>query len=214
MNEFKEHPLTHAAFLYAKAEHERVGQMRKFGPVQRPYIVHPVQVATYVQGTIHNDPVNVAVALLHDVLEDTLYEGETTEQGAERLLQYFTLLPPGDKGELPWTLVDAAALVTGVLEVTDVAVPEDGVRKVRMAINCDHAAKAAPPRQTVKLCDIKSNMPSIVLHNRGFAHKWVPEKKNVWLRMTKGDPKMHAEVGHMIDMFEKGLFNANNYEIV
>lgn len=206
MNEFADHPLTHAAFLYAKAAHERVGQMRKFGPTPRPYIIHPVQVATYVQGTIHGDPVTVAVALLHDVLEDTLREGQTVHDGAAELRDYFD-----GQGIFIGQTVE---VITGVLEVTDVAVPEDGNRKARMAINCAHAGKAAPQRQTVKLADMKSNMPSICLHNPGFARKWVEEKANVHALMTQGDPTLRDEVGHMIAAYRKGLFNPNNYEIV
>jgi (p)ppGpp synthase/HD superfamily hydrolase len=206
MNEFTDHPLTHAAFLYAKAAHERVGQMRKFGPTPRPYIIHPVQVAEYVQKSIHNDPVTVAVALLHDVLEDTLREGQNVTQGAEELAHALAAAN--------CDAADIAAVIIGVLEVTDVAVPEDGNRKVRMAKNCDHAAKAHAERQTVKLADMKSNMPSICKFNPGFARKWVEEKANVHVRMTKGDPDLHREVGHMIDAYRKGVFNANNYEIV
>lgn len=206
MNEFNEHPLTHAAFLYAKAAHERVGQMRKFGPTPRPYIIHPVQVAEYVQGTIHNDPVNVAVALLHDVLEDTLRESQPVSGGIVEMQVHF--INSGFDKET------AEAVVAGVCEVTDVAVPADGNRKARMAINCAHAGKAAPQRQTVKLADMKSNMPSIVKHNPGFARKWVEEKANVHPLMTQGDPLLRAEVGDMIDRYRKQMFNPDNYDIV
>lgn len=206
MNEFKDDPLTHAAFLYAKAAHERVGQMRKFGPTPRPYIIHPVQVAEYVQPTIHGDRFTVAVALLHDVLEDTLEQGQSTMSGAKQLEAFLMKHGAGYS--------EAMEVMYGVLEVTDVAVPADGNRKARMAINCEHAGKAQPQRQTVKLADMKSNMPSIVKYNPGFARKWVEEKANVHALMTQGDPTLHKEVAGMIDAYRKGVFNPDNYDIV
>jgi (p)ppGpp synthase/HD superfamily hydrolase len=206
MNEFNYNYVTHCAFLYAKAAHERVGQIRKFGPTPRPYILHPVQVAEYVRGTVHDDVITVAVALNHDVLEDTLKPGQSVYDAAHEMRTYFRQMISDDEV--------AEQIVTGVLEVTDVAKPSDGNRAARMAINCEHAGKAAPERQTVKLADMKSNMPSICKFNPGFARKWVEEKANVYALMTQGDPALHKEVGHMIEMYRKNLFNPDNYDIV
>lgn len=52
---------------YAVAEHGHKGQARASG---EPYIIHPVQVATFLAG-LGFDAATVAAALLHDVLEDT-----------------------------------------------------------------------------------------------------------------------------------------------
>lgn len=205
-NKFTHLPLTSLAFEYAKAAHERVEQMRKFALEPTPYIVHPVQVAEYVLQTIHGDDETAATAVLHDVLEDTLKPGQSTMEAAYEMRAHF--LNHGVEKSV------ADRLMKRVLQVTDVAVPEDGIRKVRMAINCDHAAKAEPEQQTLKLADIKSNMPSIVKHNPGFARKWVEEKANVHARMTKGDPVLHEEVGQMIRDYRARSFNPDAYEIV
>jgi len=205
-NPFPLLPLVTLAFEYAKAAHERVGQMRKFCVPPKPYIVHPAQVAGYVLQTIHNDEETAAIAVLHDVLEDTLKEGQTVAEASYEMRAHF-LNHGVDKAV-------AERIRLGVLQVTDVAVPEDGIRAVRMAINCDHAAKAEPKQQTVKLADMKSNMPSIVKFNPGFARKWVEEKANVHVRMTQGDPALHKEVGEMIEAYRARRFNPDDYEIV
>ncbi len=205
-NPFPQLPLATLAFEYAAAAHARVGQMRKFMDVPTPYIVHPAQVGRYVLETIHGTDETVAVAILHDVLEDTLKPGQTEAEASYEMRAHF--LNAGVEKAV------AERIRLGVLQVTDVAVPEDGIRAVRMGINCDHAALAEPEQQTVKLCDIKSNMPSIVKHNPGFARKWVEEKANVHARMTKGDPTVHAEVGQMIAAYRARTFNPDLYEIV
>jgi (p)ppGpp synthase/HD superfamily hydrolase len=206
-NPFTHLPLVSLAFEYAKAAHERVGQMRKFGPVPKPYIIHPVQVAQYTLATEkHPDEETAATAVLHDVLEDTLKEGQSVHDASYELRAHF--LNNGVE------MAVAERLRLRVLQVTDTAKPEDGNRAARMAINCAHAAKAEPEQQTVKLADIKSNMPSIVKHNPGFAHKWTKEKAAVVQHMTQGDPTLLAEVRDMLDRYRKGMFNPDNYDIV
>lgn len=205
-NPFAQYPLLTLAFEYAKTKHESVGQMRKFCNPPKPYIVHPVQVAQYVLGTIHGDEETAAVAVLHDVIEDTRKEGQTELEASYEMRAFF--LNNGiEKAQ-------AERIRHRVMQVTDIAKPEDGNRAARMAKNCDHAAQAEPEQQTVKLCDIKSNMPSIVKFNPGFAHKWTREKANVVVHMTKGDPTVLAEVRDMLDRYRKGVFNPDNYDIV
>lgn len=206
-NPFPHLPLFTLAFEYAKAAHERVGQMRQFCRPPLPYIVHPAQVAGYTLATgKHGDEETAAVAVLHDVLEDTLKEGQTAKEASYELRAHFL------NNGVP--MAQAERIRLRVLQVTDVAVPEDGNRKARMAKNCAHAAQAEPEQQTVKLADIKSNMPSIVKFNPGFARKWVEEKANVAKHMNDGDPALLVEVKDMIDRYRKGMFNPDNYDIV
>src|SRR6056297_112204 len=54
------------AYNFSKVKHE--GQVRKFSGL--PYFSHPKYVARIIE-ELTNDPAMVAVALLHDVLEDT-----------------------------------------------------------------------------------------------------------------------------------------------
>jgi (p)ppGpp synthase/HD superfamily hydrolase len=196
-------PLLAAAFQYASAAHRRVGQKRRYSGEE--YEIHPMQAVVYASETIHNDETNLAIIMMHDVLEDTLLENQTVEQAALSMGLAFTIKFDNHK---------ALEIVNGVMEMTDVAVPSDGNRKARMAINADHAAQASPPRQTGKLVDMKSNMPSIIKHDPGFARKWVAEKKAVAVRMTQADPTLRAEVLAMIDAYERGKFRPDDYEIV
>lgn len=195
---------------YAAAEHGRVEQKRKYADL--PYIVHPRQVAGYVRTSIHNDAVTIATALLHDVLEDTRKEGETVAQAAARMRAHFCRVLATEAG--PEASAWASRIVEGVLEVTDVSKPEDGNRKTRKALDRDHAGRATAARKTVKLADIKSNMPSIVKHDPGFARKWVREKADVYPLLEGGDPDLFKEVGEMIAAYRTGSFNPEAYKIV
>lgn len=189
---------------YAAAAHARVGQKRKYS--EQDYIIHPRQAAGYVRNSIHNDPITIAVALLHDVLEDTLREGQTVDDGANEMRAHFEAVL-GCKDT-------ADAIVVGVLEVTDVSKPEDGNRKFRKEMDRDHAGRAQASRKTVKLADIKSNMPSIVKHDPGFARKWVAEKSDVYPLLGEGDPELFREVGDMLMAYMAGRFDPDAYEIV
>lgn len=157
------------------------GQRRKYSKAH--YEVHPIQVAKMVARSIHNDPVTIAVALLHDTVEDTT----TTGQHIGAAFKEFG-------SEV------CQSIVAGVYEVSDISKPEDGNRKERKEKDKIHSWNATPERQTVKLADMKSNMPSIVKNDPGFARKWVVEKQEQWEGFTAGDPKLYED---MRVMFEK-----------
>lgn len=193
-----------AAREYAVAAHERVDQKRKYSNL--PYYVHPAQTGLYVSQSMHNDAVTIAVARLHDVLEDTLREGQSTQDGADEMLAWFT--------ERLGDQTIAQSIVAGVLEVTDVSVPSDGNRKVRKTLDAEHAGRATPERKTVKLADIKSNFPSIVKNDPGFARKWVAEKAQVLPLLKGGDPALFDEVDRMIQLYFKRAFDPDAYDIV
>ena len=67
MNDKLKHPLAVLADRIAAEAHE--GQTRKWSAV--PYIVHPRRVAALAAALEGTDEVDVAAALLHDVVEDT-----------------------------------------------------------------------------------------------------------------------------------------------
>lgn len=185
------HPIVLHAIAFAVNAHrnhalkphpELGGQRRKYSNAH--YEVHPIQVAKMVSLSRDNDPVTVAVAVLHDVIEDTTTTGHHigaafAEFGNEICQD----------------------LVAGVYEVTDISKPEDGNRAVRKAIDKEHAWRATPARKTVKLADIKSNLPSIVKNDPGFARKWVQEKADVLPGLVEGDPTLFADVSAMIEKF-------------
>lgn len=59
--------LVNQAYNYAKIKHE--GQFRKYTKI--PYFTHPKFVARVTEKLNRGDPVMIASALLHDVIEDT-----------------------------------------------------------------------------------------------------------------------------------------------
>jgi len=172
------------------------GQRRKYSGAH--YEVHPIQVAKMVARSIHNDPITVAVALLHDVVEDT--KKTLSDIGAE-FAKFGSEV--------------AQSIVAGVAEVTDVSKPEDGNRAFRRNLDKEHAWLASPERQTVKLADIKSNMPSIITNDPGFARKWVQEKADVVPGLSKGDEKLWREVAWMISSYFARQFEVDpEWELV
>lgn len=158
------------------------GQRRKYSKAN--YEVHPIQVAKMVARSIHNDPITIAVALCHDVVEDT----------------YKTLSDVGAAFAKFGSEV-AQKIVAGVYQVTDISQPEDGNRAFRKNKDKEHSWMADPEQQTVKLADMKSNMPSIVKNDPGFARKWVQEKKEQWEGFTKGDPKLYEDMWRMFEAY-------------
>ena len=138
---YANHPseLVRQAFVFAKAAHEAVGQLRKY--TGDPYIVHPTEVADIVQTVAHTE-VMLAAALLHDTVEDT----DATMDEIRRLFGH-----------------EVADLVE---MLTDVSVPTDGNRAVRKAIDLAHTARASAAGKTIKLADLISNTQSIVANDR------------------------------------------------
>lgn len=173
------------------------GQRRKYSGAH--YEVHPIQVAKMVALSKHNDSITIAVALLHDVVEDT-------HKGLGDIREAFGKKFGDDV---------ASQIVAGVYEVTDVSQLSDGNRKVRKDIDKEHAWRATPERQTVKLADIKSNMPSIVANDPGFARKWVQEKADVLPGLKDGDEQLFQDVSAMIEkFFARQSVNDPNWELV
>lgn len=152
------------AWQFAHYHHSAVSQMRKYGG--EPYIVHPVAVANILMMNVPTTENMIAAALLHDTVEDT-------NATLHDIMMGF-----------------GVEVADTVYWLTDVAVPEDGNRKTRMAINRDHIARGSDVAQTIKAADIIHNVKSIVTHNVGFAYKYVPEKRDVYHVLTRANPKM------------------------
>jgi len=169
-----------------KPDPELGGQRRKYSKAH--YEVHPIQVAKMVSRSIHNDPVTIAVALMHDTIEDTTTTGSHIGAAFAKF-----------GSEI------CQDIVAGVYEVSDVSTLADGNRKVRKELDKLHSWNATPERQTVKLADMKSNMPSIVANDPGFARKWVAEKKEQWEGFTKGDPKLYEDMRKMFERYYMGM---------
>ena len=169
-----------------KPDPELGGQRRKYSKAH--YEVHPIQVAKMVANSIHGSAITIAVALLHDTVEDTTTTGHHIGAAFAKF-----------GSEV------AQQVVYGVYQVTDTSKLEDGNRKVRKEIDKLHSWNAEPEQQTVKLADMKSNMPSIVANDPGFARKWVAEKKEQWEGFTKGDPKLYEDMRKMFERYYMGM---------
>lgn len=140
---------TYRAYLFAKAAHESVNQVRKY--TGEPYIVHPVAVAELVSAVTEDEDM-ICAALLHDTIEDTKVEA-------------------GD-------IAAAFGLPVSnlVLEVTDVSKKEDGNREVRKRLDREHIARASVRGKTVKLADLIDNTRTILKYDEEFARTYMREK--------------------------------------
>ena len=135
-------------------------QVRKYNG--EPYVTHLIAVAKTVSN-VSDDPMLVAAAILHDVLEDTrVTEKQLREKFPERVVNL-------------------------VVEVTDVSKPHDGNRRIRKAMDRDHLAKASPCAQTIKYADILDNTSNILQNDPKFAELYIQEKRELLRVMTKGD---------------------------
>jgi guanosine-3',5'-bis(diphosphate) 3'-pyrophosphohydrolase len=153
-------------------------QMRKY--TWDAYIVHPKAVADIV-ADVTDDPVTIAAAWLHDVVEDT-------HVTLDQIRKHFG-----------WA-------VAGLVEnVTNVTCKEDGNREMRKALERAHLAKAHPKAQTIKLADILDNVPSIVRYDPGFAVTYVEEKRLVLNVLRKGNATLWHRAKQLIEESQEQL---------
>ena len=152
------------ARIIAKQAHESIDQRRKY--TNTPYFVHPERVSKIVRENGGDDNM-IAAALLHDVLEDT----PVTEEMLRELV--------GDE------------VTDLVVELTNVAQPEDGNRAERMRIDRERLAKVSPAAQTIKCADIIDNVKDIRKYDPEFAEVYIPEKERELDVLTKADPGIH-----------------------
>jgi (p)ppGpp synthase/HD superfamily hydrolase len=144
-----------------------VGQVRKY--TFEPYIVHPAEVASIVEGVEGATFEMICAAWLHDTVEDT-------DVSIDVIREEFG---------------DEVAEIVGWL--TDVSKPEDGNRAARKAIDRAHSAMAPAAAQTVKLADLISNSSSITRHDANFAKTYLEEKRMLLAVMNKGDAALMAQ---------------------
>lgn len=163
---------------FAQAAHESIDQRRKY--TGEPYIVHPRAVAATV-GSVTDDPVTIAAAWLHDVVEDTPVTIEEVRQefGA-----------------------DVASLVA---DLTDVSQLSDGNRKERTAIDRKHTSQADPRAKTVKLADVIDNITDIVAQNPGFASTYIREKELLLQVLGEGDRDLFRRAEQVIQSAKQQL---------
>ncbi len=164
--------LVQRAADYARQAHNRIDQRRKYNGL--PYIIHPESVAKLVS-SVTDDPVTISAAWLHDVVEDTpVVIGQIEEEFGR----------------------DVATLVS---DLTDIAKPEDGNRKVRKQINRAHTAQADPRAKTVKLADIIYNIMDVSVNDPKFAKTFIKEKILLLKVLKEGDAILYKRACDIIE---------------
>jgi len=124
---------------FAAVRHK--GQFRK-GADKTPYINHPVQVAELLANDAdENDPVLLAAAILHDVVEDTVETDDEKEELIKNMTEIF--------GE---------EIISIVLEVTDDKNLEKAERK---RLQVEHAPHLSEKARKLKIADKIMNVRDI-----------------------------------------------------
>lgn len=153
------------AAVYARNAHD--GQKRKY--TGEEYISHPTEVAELLRHNYKDTTEEMYMAaLLHDTVEDT-------DATIFEIQKFFGIV--------------VASLVKGL---TDVALPEDGNRRVRKAIERDRLAKESKEVQTIKVFDLIHNSISIKKHDPKFWETFKAEKQDLLNVMTKVDASVKA----------------------
>lgn len=147
------------AIIIAARAHS--GQRRKY--TNDPYICHPLDVVQILTQHGHTDPVMLAAAAMHDVLEDTAVT-------AEDLRKWYGV---------PDEVVDL------VEELTEPQV--EGNRATRKAAEAIRLSTVSAEAQTIKCADMISNTQSIVKYDPGFARVYLQEKLDVLKRMKAAE---------------------------
>jgi len=150
--------LVYKAMRYAMEKHST--QERKY--TYNPYWNHLAEVAALLN-TINDDPDTLAIAWLHDTLEDT----NATEEEIHQLF--------------------GGAVASGVKMLSDL---DKGNRKERMELSRERLSNAPAYIQDIKVCDIISNTSSILKHDPKFAKVYLEEKRLLLDCLTKADNRL------------------------
>lgn len=152
--------LAFKAMQFARESHKN--QLRKY--TGNPYADHLAEVAGIVATVLHDDTM-IAVAWLHDCVEDQNVTGQ-------QLLDEF-----------------GVTVLLGVMALSDL---EDGNRAERKAASRERLSSAPGWVQTIKCADMISNTSSIVKHDPKFAKVYLEEKRLLLDVLTGADPRLLA----------------------
>ena len=155
----------------AEQSHADIGQKRKY--TGSAYIVHPAAVVSIVQSVPHTNEM-LAAAWLHDTVEDTDLALSDIQSNL---------------GESVASLVEM---------LTDISTPADGNRAARKKIDREHAAKASPQAQTIKLADVIDNARSIERYDPAFAKVYFAEKRLLLAVLLFGDETLWCEADKIV----------------
>lgn len=148
------------------------GQVRKY--TGEPYWTHPLAVAEVVS-KYDDTPGLTEIALCHDLFEDTAIQREQLKAELIRL-DYSQIL--------------RIFILNGVEALTDVMTSETYPfmnRAKRKDYEAHRLSKISGHFQTVKYADLIHNTSSIVENDKGFAKKYLNEKRQMLNLMRNGN---------------------------
>lgn len=164
--------IAYTAMMIAREAHK--DQVRKY--TGNPYADHLAEVAGIVATIVDDDfgrpHAMIAVAWLHDVVEDCAY---TPAMLTDALM---------DKQYRP---SEVEMVVRGVMLLSDL---EEGDRATRKRLSRERLAAAPGWVQTIKCADLISNTSSIVKHDPDFAKVYLEEKRLLLDMMPKADVRL------------------------
>jgi guanosine-3',5'-bis(diphosphate) 3'-pyrophosphohydrolase len=156
--------LAYEAMIFAREVHK--DQRRKY--TNNPYTDHLAEVAGIAVTACPErlrPEMMVAVAWLHDCMEDQGVTLETLEQKFGSTIAY------------------------AVSQLSDM---ETGNRAARKAASRERLSRAWDWVQTIKCADLISNTSSIVMHDPKFAEVYLEEKRLLLDALTQADPRLLA----------------------
>jgi HD domain len=167
------------AIDFATKAHKQINHRRKY--TQQPYAFHLKAVAQIVEEYVGDDDVMIAVAWLHDTVEDTPATHHDIEMEFGK---------------------EVAALVS---DLTDISRPGDGNRAVRKAMDLKHIKTASPKAKTIKLADIIDNTLDIVKHDRKFAKVFIMEAIALLTVLKGADERLYKRAVKTVTRCAKEL---------
>lgn len=176
------------ASLYAFCVLHHHTQKRKY--TNEPYINHCIAVAEMAEGKCK---FGWEIGMCHDLLEDT----ECTAYELQGALLRFG-----------YDNLEAKSIRDCVVELTDIYTTEEFPslnRLKRKELEANRLSKISYYSQTVKYCDLIDNTESIVENDKGFAVKYIAEKRTILNRMYKGNPEMYKKCLRSLKSAEKKL---------
>jgi (p)ppGpp synthase/HD superfamily hydrolase len=140
----------------------------------------------------------LAAALLHDILEDTMY---TRDQLSGFLKEVMTA-------------EHASGTLSLVVELTDVYTKSQFPhlnRRKRKAREMDRLEKTSGDSQTIKYADIIDNCREIVEHDPEFAGRFLSECSGLLQRLKKGNQQLHQRA---VDLVNRRMHDLRNQQKV
>jgi len=165
--------IEYKAYMFATAAHAAIGQKRKY--TNEPYISHCVAVASIFKKHYYwATPNQIAVAYLHDTLEDTFIE-------ESELFLFF-----------------GKEVCEGVKFLTNTSKDNGFNRATRHSMDIDRLAKAPGYVQAIKYADIYHNCSSIKQYDPGFAKQYLKEKRELISKVNNVPQSLYNIVREVI----------------